>query len=231
MPKQTFHNLPEAKRQAIEQVAIVEFAENDYKNASVSRIVARAGIAKGSFYQYFEDKKDLYLYLLQLVTQEKQRFISRTPPRAGQTIFEWLRWMFYVGLDFEFANPQLANIGYRALYGDAPLPAEVREVIRNSSQQFFRQLVGQGMDQGDVDPTLDPDLAAFVLNAIMQQLGEHLLGRMEISPEALMERGARALDRPQYGPIVDSLIAILEHGLGQNPAPSSSITSEENDRQ
>ena len=64
MPKQTFFNLPDDKRQRILDVVIDEFADNDYANVSISRIVARAGIAKGSFYQYFEDKEDLSGYLV-----------------------------------------------------------------------------------------------------------------------------------------------------------------------
>ena len=61
MPKETFFNLPEVKRGAILDAALEEFAAYPYDQASVNRIVARAGIPKGSFYQYFENKKDLYL--------------------------------------------------------------------------------------------------------------------------------------------------------------------------
>ena len=56
MPKQTFFNLPEGKRQAIIDVAIDEFASNDYRNASISRIAARAGISKVTLYRYFPNR-------------------------------------------------------------------------------------------------------------------------------------------------------------------------------
>lgn len=215
MPKQTFYNLPDGKRQAILDIAIEEFAENDYNSASISRIVARAGIAKGSFYQYFEDKKDLYLYLIRLTAEEKQRFFDANPPPEQETgIFDWLRWMFHVGLDFQFSNPCLARIGFRAAYGDAPLPAESRAAVQDSGMAFFRPLVERGIIQGDIDPGLDPDLVAFVFNAIMTQLGDHLLRRLEIPPEALLDQGGRALDRPEFGPLVADLLAILERGLG-----------------
>lgn len=46
--KSTFTNLQAAKRQAIIDIAIEEFAAHPYATASVSHIVARAGIAKGS---------------------------------------------------------------------------------------------------------------------------------------------------------------------------------------
>ena len=61
MPKETFLNLPEEKRNRILDAAIQEFAANPYDVASISNIVRKVGIAKGSFYQYFEDKKDLVI--------------------------------------------------------------------------------------------------------------------------------------------------------------------------
>ena len=102
MPQQTFFNLPEEKRQQILQVAIDEFAENEYDNVSISRIVARAGIAKGSFYQYFSDKEDLYGYILGLIAEAKREFMSLDHPDPNHTgIFAYLRWMAEVGVAFQ----------------------------------------------------------------------------------------------------------------------------------
>jgi AcrR family transcriptional regulator len=60
MPKPTFFNLPEAKRLLIIDTSLEEFASNTYDKASLSQIVLKAGIAKGSMYQYFNDKEELY---------------------------------------------------------------------------------------------------------------------------------------------------------------------------
>lgn len=69
MPKKTFQNLPEGKRIAILHACFEEFAINNYEKASISRIVKTLGIAKGSMYQYFENKKDLYFYLIDYATE------------------------------------------------------------------------------------------------------------------------------------------------------------------
>ena len=45
MPTSTFLNLPADKRGRIVELAIEEFSERPYAQASLSRIVARAGIA------------------------------------------------------------------------------------------------------------------------------------------------------------------------------------------
>ena len=158
MPKQTFFNLPPAKREAILNIAIREFAENDYRSASISRMVAEAGIAKGSFYQYFDDKQDLYRYLLELMMAEKQAFfVDNPPPDDDSSVFDWLRYMFDAGLNFEFSNPQLARIGYRALYEDDVLPPEFQTAVQAGGTAFFGPLVEQGVARGDIDPDLDLD--------------------------------------------------------------------------
>lgn len=63
MPKQTFFNLPKEKRDRIIAAAKEVFSKNSYEEASINQIVKLAQIPRGSFYQYFEDKDDLYGYL------------------------------------------------------------------------------------------------------------------------------------------------------------------------
>ena len=76
MPNQTFFNLPDKKRQTITDLANAEFANNNYQNALITKIVKQAKIAKSSFYQYFEDKKELYLYLVDSANKEKLAFMQ-----------------------------------------------------------------------------------------------------------------------------------------------------------
>lgn len=220
MPTETFFNLPEEKRQRILDLAIDEFAENDYAVASISRLVANAGIAKGSFYQYFADKQDLYLYLIQLAMDEKKAFFAgMVMPDPDASIFELMRWLFRYGLDFEFSNPKLAQIGYRAVYGDAPLPAETADLLRGGMASFYQPLVAKGVAAGDIDPALDENLVAFMLNALTTQLGDYLLQRLQVAPETLAVDGVRSFDQPEYLALVDELMMVLERGL--KPAVTS----------
>lgn len=65
MPKQTFYKLPQEKQERILAAAKREFTQVRYSDASINQIVREAGIPRGSFYQYFEDKKDIFLFFLQ----------------------------------------------------------------------------------------------------------------------------------------------------------------------
>jgi len=64
VPKQTFFNLPNEKRETLIRAAKTEFSRVPLYEASIANIVKEADIPRGSFYQYFEDKNDLYFYLL-----------------------------------------------------------------------------------------------------------------------------------------------------------------------
>lgn len=67
MPKQTFLNLTPAKQRNIVYAALAEFGSKGYILANVGDIAKKASVSKGSMYQYFEDKKEFYLYLTDYV--------------------------------------------------------------------------------------------------------------------------------------------------------------------
>lgn len=77
VPKETFFNLKPEKRLIIEQAAQEEFAQFGAKGASLNRIVRAAGIAKGSFYQYFEDMDDVLEHLILQLGKRKVAFIEQ----------------------------------------------------------------------------------------------------------------------------------------------------------
>ena len=64
MPTNTFFRLPEEKRQRFMDAAWEEFTRVGFNDVSIIRIIQNAHIPRGSFYQYFEDKEDLFSYLL-----------------------------------------------------------------------------------------------------------------------------------------------------------------------
>ncbi len=65
MCTETFRRLPEEKRQRFLDAAWAEFNRVSIAEVSINQIVQKAGVPRGSFYQYFADKDDLFGYLLQ----------------------------------------------------------------------------------------------------------------------------------------------------------------------
>ena len=65
MPTRTFLNLKKEKKDRIEKALIHEFSKSTFEQASITNIIKEANIPRGSFYQYFEDKKDAVKYIIE----------------------------------------------------------------------------------------------------------------------------------------------------------------------
>jgi AcrR family transcriptional regulator len=212
LPRPTFFNLPEEKRQKILAAAIAEFAARDYESASVSRIVIQAGIPKGSLYQYFDDKRDLHQHLLELALQKKAEMLEAAQSSGPQsTLFERLGWLFETMGRYEIEHPALAQIGYRALYGQSPLPEELVAQARTATLGYFMELIEQGKQHGEIRPEIDSRTAAFLLTAALTQLGFHLFATLP--PEARQVPAQQILQSPETRRIFDQLMTMLQHGM------------------
>ena len=77
MPKDNFFKLDQEKRDRIINAAYDEFItyKSNYKKASIKRIVKEADISIGSFYEYFDDKDDLFLFLINNIADKKQKYV------------------------------------------------------------------------------------------------------------------------------------------------------------
>lgn len=70
MPKETFYNLNSEKQERIRQALREEFESRPFDCVSVKDIVEKLGIARGSFYQYFESLEDAYFSVLARETSD-----------------------------------------------------------------------------------------------------------------------------------------------------------------
>lgn len=87
MPTGTFFRLPEEKRVRLIEAAWDEFTRVPFADASINRIVQNAHIPRGSFYQYFSDKEDLFFYIQNDVRDFFQDVLSDTLVSSNGNLF------------------------------------------------------------------------------------------------------------------------------------------------
>lgn len=63
MPTERFNKLPEEKKKAIRDATMEECIRVPFEKVSINKIIQNAGISRGSFYTYFEDKRDVVRYI------------------------------------------------------------------------------------------------------------------------------------------------------------------------
>lgn len=113
MPKQTFTKLPIDKKETLIHAAKKEFSRVPLFEASIANIVKEAGIPRGSFYQYFEDKEDLYYFLLDEYSQRlRKRFITILKKQNGDLLETFIE-------SFEMMLINLQSIESRQFFRNA----------------------------------------------------------------------------------------------------------------
>ena len=83
MPTSTFFNLPPEKQAKLLRAAVGEFSQKPYGEVPLSKIIAGAGIPRGSFYQYFSDKTDLFVYVLSHYGDRLRRMVFQCLEGCG----------------------------------------------------------------------------------------------------------------------------------------------------
>jgi AcrR family transcriptional regulator len=95
--------------EALFAAALAEFAADGYEQASINRILQRAGMSKGQFYYHFENKEALYLALIEILIARKSVFMAGVmqPEDFQQDLFGIFRAQIRYGLAFAREYPAI----------------------------------------------------------------------------------------------------------------------------
>jgi AcrR family transcriptional regulator len=194
MPTNTFFNLSAAKQERIWDAAVAEFAAYPFAQASVNRITKAAGIAHGSFYQYFANKLDLYKYVIERISKEKYAIYSGFIKPLGELGFlDGILAAFPSIFAWANAKPEYNKIG---MHLSETEPSEILELFAdNSVVNYFIELLEKERVRGEIREDID---LGIVLNLI-SFMGTFLL-KDYYSGQDIIKR-------------FEAFIKILRHGI------------------
>lgn len=79
-----------------------EFSRVPFYEASISNIIKDAGIPRGSFYQYFDDKEDLFFFLLDEDSKQVyELFLSIIKINKGNLFDSFVDWFKSILINFD----------------------------------------------------------------------------------------------------------------------------------
>jgi AcrR family transcriptional regulator len=209
MPKQTFLNLPEEKRQAVVRAAIDEFADYGFEASSINRIVAKSGISKGSFYHYFEDKMDVFHYLMDILAKEKMEFFKgKHPPSPNLDTFEYFRWMIKTGMEFSSIHPRLVQAISRILLVEGMYYGKDFAEYRQMTTDALAMMIKQAMKNGELDPSVDVELAVMIMDTWSNAISAYII-KEGMKQKDIMRwfRSAKTQEK------IDKMLYVMEYGL------------------
>ncbi|WP_297076990.1 TetR family transcriptional regulator [uncultured Enterococcus sp.] len=192
MPTDTFLHLPKEKQQRIMEAARIEFSRVSLKEASVANIVKVAEIPRGSFYQYFADKEDLYFYYFHSLRQSSKRELLGSIKAKNGDLFLGIEHYFtklvpeiFVGEHALFYKNLFMNMDYREFRKVAP----ELEKHRKKRTQHTEKV------KTDLEQVVDPSNLTIASSEELIVLFQLL---MQITMSTISEAQMQQLEDPDY---------------------------------
>lgn len=202
--------MPVEKQQLIEDLSISEFAAFGYDKASINRIVDKCQIAKGSFYQYFEDKKDLFLYLVKRINEKKLEHISpvfNNPEHYD--FFTLIRELFVSGLKFAANNPEITLMGNWLFKSkDHPIYNEVVSVGLQNAQNAYADLLKLAISRNEIRDDIDLDFMSYIISSLNVNVVEYYFQNVKGEEPDMRKFDEGIIET------VDLLLDFIKNGIG-----------------
>ncbi len=208
----TFHNLPLAKQKRIIDAALAEFADKGYQQASLNTLVAHSSISKGSLYQYFRDKRGIFLYIFQFAIGLVRKTLLRVKDDTREeNFFIRLERSLLAGVDFIRRHPRIYGLYLKILFDEhVPQRVELLQAVRQFAADYLRSLVRQGLARGELREDLPEPAAIFLLDALLDRFLQAVCVPAFDVTLALHQSPPGNLQQ-----CVQELMALLRTGLGK----------------
>ncbi len=170
MPTETWWNLPEEKRRRITEVALAEFGSKGFSAGSLNVIAREAGIAKGSLFQYFDDKLDFFATI---ADAGSERIQAATVDREDLDLpfFDLLRSIVVHWLQYFRDHPLEQGMAFAAGNEvDAQARQAVRSVANSRYAKAIRPLIERATTRGELRTDVDPDLVLSAITLVLRHL-------------------------------------------------------------
>jgi AcrR family transcriptional regulator len=211
----TFENLSTERREEIIMAAFGEFALKGYQSASLSEIIKKLDLAKGSFYRYFDSKKSLYEFLLQTASARRLAGLRNLIEQPDMDFFELIKQNFLEKIRFDIENPVIAGFLYRVMHEREN--NEVSEIVK----LFFNGIIEQTKEivllhkfrtqLSDIDPVL----MAFHIFNMQLWLYDYVIYKFKVDFDRNIKEMQPILTIPysELEELIDNSVRMLKNGI------------------
>ncbi len=173
MPKPTWHNLDEQRRERVLAAALAEFGRHGYSGGSLNVIAREAGVAKGSLFQYFDDKFDFFAHVAEQASITIYAALAPhlTPPPPGRSFVDHLGDLVDIWIDYMGSHPLERGVtAATTMELDAQVRSAVREPVHRLYAQGLRPLLDGAVASGELGPDTDVDALLSLLVLLLPHL-------------------------------------------------------------
>ena len=216
MPTNTFENLPEDKRQRIIDACFKEFALYNYEQASVSRIVKELGIAKGSIFQYFGSKKELYRFLINYAGQKKLEVSKEMLETEIVDFFDWYKKVYSFGIQFDIQYPLYSGFLYNVVRERNYIDVEAFYIDSKTQVfQFIESKLTDQQEKGKIRDDINIKTLAFIFYQVHTGVFDYLSMLYDVDFRENIKQGKPlfSVSKDQIDNMLYEFTSILKTGM------------------
>src|SRR3954469_10305987 len=146
------------------------FAQLGYHDASIVKITEAAGVAQGTFYLYFQSKKDVFEEVVLDLNRRVRHFVQEAA-KEGKDRAEVEALGFRAYFRFTAEHPAL----YRVIRQAEFVSPETLRLHYTRIVEGYESGLRAAQAVGDVDPALDPGITAWALMGMGELIGMRFL--------------------------------------------------------
>ena len=202
------------RRKALLDAALCEFSEKRYESASLNAILKKAGVSKGVFYYYFEDKRDLYIQLFRELSSMKIAFFTEAldgkplVPEEGEPFLSFMRRIARLGAMLYIRYPQLYRMGQQFSQESEEFRSGFNEGFRDDFQQVLGPMIRASIQRGDFSCRFPPEFIERLLCYLLTHYYDIIRMKPDETPDDTISN-------------LTMFFEFLEHGLSAGGATES----------
>lgn len=173
-------NLTE-KQQNVLKAALALFAEQGFDATSSSQIAERAGVAVGSVYQHFHNKKELLMAVLTPLTksvfsQAADQFINKTLAKKYDSLEQFIKALIADRMIFISDNREEFKVMLGQLLSDQQLGLEIKRAFDKQIKATSLPIIEQLKQEKLIVDYPNDVIVQFVFGPLVTFFGKTILG-------------------------------------------------------
>jgi TetR/AcrR family transcriptional regulator len=166
------------KQERIINAAMKEFVKSGYEKASTNEIVKDAQISKGSLFNYFSNKKDLYFFLIRHAVNIIEQIYDEIDMNE-RDIFERISQIGSIKFKIQRKYPIVFDF-LKSLVGEESqdVRSEITEMISSIQKDGWNRIY-ENIEWSKLQDGIEPEKAMNILNWTMSGFGEMQIAKIK----------------------------------------------------
>lgn len=211
MPKRTFNRLDDDKKEKVMRAAIEEFQTRGFEKAKIEVIAQNAGVAKGSIYQYFDNKKELFLYSVTWGLEYFMKVIDRQTPLRDMDVYDYFLSGSRERFELLKREPLLVAFSmdiFTGKFGSLALEA-ISELCR-IGEEYELRLIENGKRKGTIRDDLDDKTLLLFFQGVTEKFNVEIMEKAKSFDYDPTDEQYREMEN-----LLKSMVSLLKQGMGR----------------